>query len=292
MLAGCGLGRSPGTPDVTLTVTRDFGSIPVAQLSERRASGSESVVQLLERHFRVSARDRGRSVETIDGLSGSSARSGWVYYVNGIEAPQGAATTAVHAGDRIWWDLHDSTASEPAPAVVGSFPEPFLQGIGGRRLPTVLQCAPDASAACKRVSSQLSQLGVPIATQLLGTGSGNDSLQVVVGTWRDVRPEIVASLIEHGPSASGVYARFTGPEGDQLDLLDAHGRVARRLGAGAGLVAATAQGASAPVWLITGTDVAGVSAAAAALTPSRLQNHFSLAVQGATSLPVPLHGTT
>jgi hypothetical protein len=195
----------------------------------------------------------------------------------------------VHDGDRIWWDLHDRTG-ESAPAVVGSFPEPFLHGIGGRRLPTTLQCAPDAGAACKRVSAELSTLGVPVATQLIGTGSGSDSLQVVVGTWRDVRPEIVASVLEQGPSASGVFARFTGPGGDELELLDPQGHVARTLGAGAGLVAATAQGSSAPIWLITGTDVAGVGAAAAALTPRRLRNHFSLAVQGATSLPVPLHG--
>ena len=59
-------------------------------------------------------------------------------------------------------------------------------------------------------------------------------------------------------------------------------------GGSAGLVAATAQSSAAPTWLITGTDAAGVNAAAAALTTARLRDHFALAVTGNTDLTVPL----
>jgi hypothetical protein len=290
-IAGCGLGPGPGTSNVTLTVTRGFGTTAVAQLTERRVSGSDTVMRMLERHLRVNTRYGGGFVESIDGLSGSTSRVNWFYYVNGVEASRGAATTAVHKGDRIWWDLHDWSATDAVPAVVGSFPEPFLHGVGGKRLPTTVECAADAGPACKRVSAELRALGVPSATQEIGTGSGTDSLGVVVGTWRDLGGEIVASVIKRGPSLSGVYARFAGAGGASLQLLDPHGGVARTLGAGAGLIAATAQNSSDPIWLITGTDVAGVSAAAAALTPSRLHGHFALAVQGATDLPVPQRAT-
>jgi hypothetical protein len=105
-----------------------------------------------------------------------------------------------------------------------------------------------------------------------------------------LQPEVAASLVAHGPSASGVYARFTGTGGSALQLLNPDGRLARTLGAGAGLIAATADSSSEPTWLITGTDIAGVSAAAHALTPTALHNHFALAVQGSTELPVPLPG--
>jgi hypothetical protein len=138
------------------------------------------------------------------------------------------------------------------------------------------------------VASALAAAGVPIASQLLGTGSGQHTLGVVVGTWSDVRADLAANLIAHGPAASGVYARFAGAGGRSLELLDPRGRVVRTLGAGAGLIAATADHSSTPTWLITGTDVAGVSSAAAALTPTRLRHHFALAVQGAAGLPVPL----
>ena len=42
-------------------------------------------------------------------------------------------------------------------------------------------------------------VGVPVSSQLLGTGSGQDSLTVVVGQWSDVRGELAAGLIARGP---------------------------------------------------------------------------------------------
>jgi hypothetical protein len=289
-LAGCGLGAGAGTSGVSLTVTRGFGTAMIGSVSEARVPGSETVMRMLERSFRVTTRYGGGFVESIDGLSGTSSRRDWFYYVNGIQAALGAAGTAVHHGDRIWWDLHDWAATDSIPAVVGSFPEPFVHGIAGRRFPTTLECASDAGAACTRVASELHSIGVPVATQLIGTGSGSDSLAVVVGTWRDLRAELVADLIDHGPGSSGIYARFAGPGGSTLQLLDPEGHAVRALGAGAGLIAATADSSTGPTWLVTGTDVAGVTAAAAALTPARLRDHFALAVQGQADIPVPLEG--
>jgi Domain of unknown function (DUF4430) len=247
---------------------------------------------MLERHFRVQTRYGGGFVESIDGVAGSASHLDWFYYVNGVQASKGAAATPVHRGDRIWWDLHDWSATQTIPAVVGSFPEPFLHGVGGKRLPTTIECAPDVERACRRVSSELAAQHVPVATQLIGTGSGTDSLAVVVGTWRDIKPEIVASLLEQGPAASGVYARFSSGGGRAIDLLDPQGTVARRLGVGGGLIAATAQGSDQPTWLITGTDAAGVSAAASAFTPSALRDRFALAVLGRAQFPIPVAPTT
>jgi hypothetical protein len=248
------------------------------------------VMRMLERSFRVQTRYGGGFVQAIDGLSGGAGRHDWFYYVNGIEAPQGAAATAVQRGDRIWWDLHDWTATQSVQAVVGSFPEPFVHGSGGKRLPTTLECAPDVRIACDRAAAALKAVDVPVASQLLGTGSGSDSLTVVVGTWNDLRGELAAGLVARGPSASGVYARFGGSGGSSLQLLDPAGHVARTLGSGAGLIAATADRTSTPVWLITGTDPAGVSTAARAMTPARLHDRFALAVEASSDLPVPLRG--
>ena len=289
--AGCGLGAGSGTGDVTLTVSRGFGAQPVAQLTVARVPGSETVMRMLERRFRVSTRYGGGYVESIDGLAGGPPHLDWFYYVNGVEASKGAATTPVHQGDRIWWDLHDWSAVQDIPAVVGSFPEPFVHGVGGKRLPTVLECGAEVGGACRRVSDEMTAIGVPVASQLIGTGSGTDSLTVVVGTWRDLRGEIVASLLGQGPGASGVYAKFTGPNGERLQLLDPQGRAVRTIGAGAGLIAATSEGSSEPTWLITGTDAAGVSAAATAFTPAALRDHFALAVTGTSRIPVPVDGT-
>jgi hypothetical protein len=40
--------------------------------------------------------------------------------------------------------------------------------------------------------------------------------------------------------------------------------------------------------MITGTNPAGVLAAARALTPTALHDHFALAVDGSTRVPVPV----
>jgi hypothetical protein len=286
VVAGCGLGPGRGTSNVSLTVTSDFGSHSVGSITKRQVPGSETVMRMLARSFHIGTRYGGGFVQSIDGLSGSADRRDWFYYVNGVMASIGAAQAAVHRGDRIWWDLHDWMAPQQPEAVVGSFPEPFAHGTGGKRLPTTVECASDVDAACQRVTSALRAVGVPVASQLLGTGSGTDSLAVVVGTWSDLHGLLAGALIERGPSASGVYARFT-RVGRRLQLLNPQGRVTRTLGAGAGLIAATAQGSDKPTWLITGTDGAGVSAAASVLTASSLRDHFALAVAGGRKLPVP-----
>jgi hypothetical protein len=288
---GCGLGAGPGTRGVSVTITQGFGSHRISAVTKQHVPGSETVMRMLERSFRVSTSYGGGFVDSIDGLRSTSATTDWFYYVNGVQAAQGAATTGVHAGDHIWWDLHDWTATDSIPAVVGSFPEPFVNGIAGKRYPVTVECASDVGAACKRVTAQLNAAHVPAAPQLLGTGSGPDTLGIVVGTWPEIRGEVAAELVANGPGASGVYAKFTGPDADSLQLLNPRKQVVRTLGAGAGLVAATADSSSVPTWMVTGTDVAGVNAAAAALTAPSLHDHFALAIDGTTRLPIPIQAS-
>jgi uncharacterized protein DUF4430 len=285
---GCGLGPGAPTKGVSLTVTREFGNRQVSTVSRSNVPGSETVMRALERSFKISTRYGGGFVQSIDGLAPSGGRSDWFYYVNGVQASKGAATTAVHPGDHIWWDLHDWSATENIPAVVGSFPEPFTNGIGGKRYPVTLACASNLGAACTEVTKALNAEHITAASQLLGTGSGPATLGLVVGTWSEIHAQVGAQLVAHGPAASGVYARFSGAGGDALQLLNPSGKVTRTLGAGAGLIAATADTSSVPTWMITGTDPAGVLAAARALTPGALRDHFALAVDGTTRVPVPI----
>jgi hypothetical protein len=289
---GCGLGPGPGTKSVSVTVTRGFGGHQVKAVSSAKVPGSQTVMRMLERSFRISTRYGGGFVESIDGLAPTGAHNDWFYYVNGVQASKGAATTAVHAGDHIWWDLHDWSATETIPAVVGSFPEPFTTGIAGKRYPVTLECASNVGPACTQVDKALRAVHIPVSSQLLGTGSGPDTLGVVVGTWSEIHSEVAAELVAHGPGASGVYARFSDTQGRALQLLDPSGRVAQTLTAGAGLVAATADTSSVPTWMITGTDTAGVLAAARALTPQSLHDHFAVAVDGSHVLPVPLQASS
>lgn len=289
-LAGCGLGAGSAPSAITLTVTRDFGAQPVHSWSAPRVRGQETVMSLLMRNASVSTRFGGGFVESVDGASGGDAGgrpSDWFYYVNGVEAPQGAAATNVHPGDHIWWDLHDWSETDSVPAVVGSFPEPFLNGIDGKRLPVRIECAAVSSEPCQTVSARLRALGVPAAIAGFGPGDEPETLRVLVGPWSALRGDPAAHQLERGPGSSGVYARF-GANGATLSLLNEQGAVARTLAGGAGLVAATRYAEEAPTWIITGTDSAGVRAAAGSLDTATLADRFAVALApGGAALPAP-----
>jgi hypothetical protein len=292
-LAGCGLGAGPAPSAVRLTVTSDFGAHVVRSWSAPQVRGQETVMSLLMRNAAVTTRYGGGFVQSIDGLAGGHEEGkpiDWFYYVNGVEAPIGAAATNVHPGDHIWWDRHDWSQTDSVPAVVGSFPEPFLNGVGGKRLPVRIECSALSSDPCRRVAAQLRALRVPAALAGIGPGGEPESLHVIVGPWSAVRGAQGTNTVEQGPQASGVYARISS-NGGSITALDEHGRVARTLTAGAGLVAATRYGEEAPVWLVTGTDQTGLELAARAFTRKTLENRFAVALEpGGAALPLPVAG--
>jgi Domain of unknown function (DUF4430) len=287
-LSGCGLGAGAKPAGTKLTITRDFGAQPVRELDAPSVQGSETVMRLLERNAKVTTRFGGGFVQSIDGLAGGHSGGrpvDWFYYVNGVEAARGAASTRLRGGDRIWWDRHDWSAAMRVPAVVGSFPEPFVHGIDGKRLPVRIECATPGSDPCKEVSKRLSSYDVPAATGGLLTARVEETLRVLVGPWSALRADHAIAGLERGPQASGVYARIA-TDGRSIALLDAGGKTVRTLGAGTGLVAATQSGDERPIWVLTGTDDAGVASAVRAFEEGTLDHRFALAVSN--DLPVPL----
>ena len=265
-ISGCGLGpgRTPG--GVGLAVTDDFGRATVFDSGAPRVSGQDTVMRLLERNVTITTRYGGGFVQSIDGRSGGHVAErpiDWFYYVNGSEAEKGAAATVVHPGDRVWWDRHDWGAAMDTPAVVGSFPEPFLHGRAGRRLPVRVDCLGADPGPCRMVAERLGAAGVPA-----------------------LRRDPTAARLEGGPVSSGVYARPTA-SGASIELLDERGRRAQALGPAGGLVAATRSEGDMPVWVVTGTDSAGVRQAAGALRPEVLRHRFAVAVGPGASVALP-----
>jgi Domain of unknown function (DUF4430) len=292
-LAGCGLGAGSTPKAIHLAVTEGFGARVVGAQGPPKVRGQESVMSLLLRNHRVRTRYGGGFVQSVDGHSGGTPAGepvDWFYYVNGVEAKRGAADTTVHAGDNVWWDLHDWSQTDDVPAVVGSFPEPFLHGTGGKRLPVRVECVEVNAQPCQRVLARLRASGVPAALAAIGPGDEPQTLRVLVGPWTAVRGTPATEAIERGPRASGVYARMA-PNGQTLTLLDAHGRPTHTLGAGAGLVAAVRYVEEAPIWVVTGTDTAGVSLAANAFGERMLHDRFALALEpSGAAISVPAAG--
>ncbi|HEV3000572.1 MAG TPA: DUF4430 domain-containing protein [Solirubrobacteraceae bacterium] len=286
--AGCGVGAGEAPEAVRLTVTDGFGTRTLIEQPAPDVSGEDTVMRVLQRNAKVKTRYGGLFVEAIGRLSGGSEDGrpvDWFYYVNGVLADEGAAAVTVRPGDRIWWDRRDWSVAAAVPAVVGSFPEPFAHGVDGDRMPTRIECSQSVRDACDVVQDRFKKLGIVAGKALKGTSeAGGKVLRVAVGTWDDVRGDPALRQIDRGPRVSGVYGRF---DGDELVVLDQRGREVRRLGPGTGLVAATRLDFGPPVWAVTGTDAAGVRAAARALDESVLNEKFALAISDALPVALP-----
>lgn len=283
LLAGCAIGRGGAPVGLNLTITRDFGAASLTENSAPLVSAGDTAIRLLERNARVTTGGGTVGVASIDGLAGGGPTD-WLYYVNGIAPVHGAKAPALHDGDHVWWDRHGPLTS--VPAVVGAFPEPFLHGSLGKRLPVRIECIDPTSKVCDVVTHQLTSRGIPAGRGGLGLAEHDQSLRVLVGAWPKLRTDPAARRLETGPAASGVYARIA-PDGRSLILLDAAGAAVRTLGVGSGLVAATRFGDAPPVWIVTGTDATGVAAAAQAFEAGALHDRFALAVSHDIGVPLP-----
>ncbi|HVW47687.1 MAG TPA: DUF4430 domain-containing protein [Solirubrobacterales bacterium] len=286
--AGCGLGPGSKVGSVDLTVTRDFGATKLTEVSGE-ANESDTVLRFLEREAEIETRYGGGYVKSIDGVS-ESERGGhpydWFFFVDGVLSPTGAAEVQLEGGAKIWWDLHNWSATEGSPAVVGSWPAPFTTGWEGHAPVVAVECA-GGGEACGTVEKALEGEGVEVSPPH-AVVSGQ-AIRVFVGPWSQIRHEPAAALLEKGPGESGIYAEFEASSaGERLVGLDEDGEKARTFGTNAGLVAATRHFEGPPVWLVTGATDAGVQAAATAVDTVDLRGHFAVASEAGAVTPLPL----
>ncbi len=290
-LTGCGFGPGPAkVGPVQLRVTRDFGQKELAPPVERdRVRESDTVMRLLQSSHQVVTRYGGGFVQSIDGLAGNkSGEHDWFFYVNGSESSKGAADYKLSLSDVVQWDYHRWSATMHIPAIVGAFPQPFQSGAGGQRLPTRVECEDANAKECSDVVHALDAQDVVATEAVLGSSTGEKSLRVIVAPWKLVKETITGRQLQNGPSQSGVFARFTAS--GALSLLDGSGKVVREAPPGSGLVAALMQEGGGVVWLVTGTDAAGVDRAAKALDPDVLRNAFAVAATPAGPVKLPVGG--
>jgi hypothetical protein len=197
-LAGCG-GENGGT--AKLWITRDKGAEVIL---ERKVPAGLTAMQALDRIAEIKTRYSGRYVQSINGIAGSiAARSDWFYFINGYEADRSAAEYRLHDGDVEWWDFRSWRTQMREPIVVGAFPEPFLHGYGGSRLPArVVFLLETQRPAAKRLA------------KLIGGSAtrGGDALSKKNVNLLVLRPGTKPSFRADGGDAPGdsVVFRFSG----------------------------------------------------------------------------------
>jgi hypothetical protein len=179
---------APGSPTASLAVTQDFGTRP---LLEARVAPGQTVMTALRGVAKIDTRYGGRFVQSIDGISGSLRRArDWTYFVNGLEARVGASDVTLHAGDRVWWDFHPWADLPTVPAVVGSFPEPFVHGTGRPAARVQVQGSEALAAALRRDGAR--------------TGSAAARWRVLVGSDAVLRGDAAYRRATGAPLEQGV----------------------------------------------------------------------------------------
>ena len=289
--AGCGLGEGDERAGggATLRVTRDFGRTELGEVRLDRVREGQTVMRMLRSEFDVTTRFGGRFVQSIDGLEGQGAggQRDWFYWVNGLEADEGAAEWEVLPGDHILWDHRDWSAAMRVPAIVGAYPEPFASGFGGKRRPVRVECEDADAPVCEAARAKLKREGVPTSGASIGAPGTEEVTRLVVARWPRARGVRGASGLEEGPEATGVFARLSG---DTLELLDERGRTARtvRRGDGVGVVLALQPRAEELVWIVTALDEKGLDAGVRALSERSLRDAFAVAATGERVEKLPL----
>jgi hypothetical protein len=284
--AGCGLGPGNEVKDAELTVTREYGTVPVLHRRLGDLTESDTVMRALERNAEITTSYGGDFVQSIEGIEGetrSGDRFDWLFYVNGVESTVGAGAYSLRGGESVWWDYRDWSAALRVPAVVGSWPQPFLGGYDGKQQPVAVECLGGGSA-CEEVGERLEGAGVDVAAQ-----PPSGAIRVLVGPWARLRDDPAAAQVERGPQASGVFANFRREDNDyRLVGLDEAGEETTDFGPDSGLVAATRHYEEPPVWMVTGTSGVGVRAAADLLDANHLRDRYAVAVDGGKETPLPL----
>jgi hypothetical protein len=245
-------------PAVTLVVTRDLGT---RQVLDRRVAPGQTVMTALQGVAHVGTRYGGRFVQSIDGVSGSLRRArDWTFFVNGLEARVGATDVTVHAGDRVWWDYRPWTDLPTVPAVVGSFPEPFVHGPGAGAAVQVR--GSDALArALRRDGARVS--------------AAASAWRVLVGSDRALRADPAYRSAVANPLAQGDVVSM---RAGRVVAYSGHGRVTPLAGARAAIFAVR-QGAGATLF-VAGIDAAAAAAAAQTLAsrPSVVRDRYAVAL--------------
>ena len=171
LAAGCGSPAAappPGPAAATVSVTRDFGR---TRIEVARAAPGQSALNALRRTAHVDTSYGGRFVEGIDGLHGDrSAGWDWLYFVNGIEAPTGAADYTLHPGDTEWWDYRYWNDLLSIPVAIGAWPDPFVHGFQGDRPRAVevsgLPCSADVAGTLRAAGVRVTGAQEPFSVRV------------------------------------------------------------------------------------------------------------------------------
>ncbi|MCT4621804.1 MAG: DUF4430 domain-containing protein [Marinisporobacter sp.] len=274
---------------VDLVVTTDFGHKKVYAKNVGLVK-DEVGMEVLFRNLDIQTAYGGGFVNSINGIESkftfytgkNRKKQDWFYWVNGILAPVGVAEYRPHSGDVVWWDYHDWGTTMFAPAVIGSYPQPFKSGSFGKNPGTVIMYTDDYKDEAKKLKESLIKQGV----KQIDLSAYNPKVlekpkkyYILLGPWDQLaKNSKLIKDINRKNKLIGTYVKF---EGEKVKALDFKGKTRSSYGhAGAIYAYAPGIGSVRPIWMVTGTDDEGVKKSLDVLLnqPKAIDKHFSVVV--------------
>lgn len=294
---GCSSPPEVTTGEVTLIVTRDFGKEHIFN-ENIKLDSKKSVMELLNQHLDVQTAYGGGFVNSINGLESGYTNAAekekldWFYFMNGIMTSVGATEYFPTNGDVIWWDYHAWGDIPFTPAVIGTFPQPFLNGYQGENPGTLILSGQGCQDLAEALADYLKSVGVkevevkPYEEKL---ASDRSKITIVVALWEELSDSSFWNGIQAHRDKTGWFA--------ELEKNAFHGlnekalrQVTYNQGVGAILATGMGMGDSTPLWLITGIDMEGVADAVKALTSEegKISGHFGALVHDKSIVSLPI----
>ncbi|MDS1029252.1 DUF4430 domain-containing protein [Bacillota bacterium LX-D] len=277
---------------VSLWITKDFGKSSLLK-KEIILEKNWTVFDVLQSSAQLETAQGGGFITGINGLTAESGqKKAWMYYVNGIFANVGVLDYLPHLGDVIWWDYHKWESMSTFPAVIGSYPEPFLHGYKGKVKTTTILSLSENQELADKLKQVLKAKGV--ASVQCQDLAKNQSLTrtgptIVLGEWKKLRQIKSLSELNAAYSKTGTCVHFTGKG---LEIINSSNKVAKTLTKSAGAIVATGDGNGdeKPLWLVVGIDEAGLKQAVNILAghPEKIKSCYQAAVSGGKVLSLPV----
>lgn len=267
LATGCArVSDAPSDPRAELRVSAGFGA---EQLATARIDAGVSVMDAVRANTTVETAFGGGFVNAMHGRRATlDPKRDWFYYVNGLAPGRGAGEQTVRSGDRIWWDYHRWGDGASAPAVVGSWPEPFVHGYPE---------TPGSVQADAPLDTVLRDAGAPVTT-------GESRWRVIVGAHVDlVQRDSAWARASADPWASGLPVAVADgtvaqlqPDGQTIRVVDGGRALAALVPAG------TTPDDGGAVFVVAGLDAAAARAAAdrIAREPAVLAGRYAVVFDG------------
>jgi len=283
---------------VDLIVTKDFGHNKMVSKNVGLVK-DEVGMEVLFRNLNIQTAYGGGFVNSINGLqskytffSGSDRKKeDWFYWVNGILAPIGVAEYRPADGDVIWWDYHEWATTMFIPAIIGSYPEPFKHGFGGKNPGTVIMYTSEFKDEANKLKNSLIGKGVKSVDIILYNPDKIEKPEkycILLGKFNDLEKDSKRiKNMNWKNKLEGVYIQF---KDGKLNALDNFGKIIKTFDkAGAIYATSAGMGSVVPLWFITGTDEANVKKALNVLLnkPESIKNHFEAVVSQDDIIQIP-----